>query len=187
MRGAKATATGAEDTILRDFLLGKEAGCRVVEQSARQKVKSHSYRFSKDDQNDLVAQTIEEVWRYVSKPGFALRDSLPALVQTIAYRKCVNLGRAREHEVPVEDIESTVVPIGPHHDVHIAEWIRRKVRGELQYLSKNCQQLLQLRFYDGYDRRQIAERFGKSAANIGVQIHNCIKRLGERVQRWHGS
>ena len=171
---------GTDDPILRDFLLGKEAGYQVIERCARQVVVFRFYRFSRDDQDDLVAQTIEEVWRCVSKPSFALRESLPALVRTIAYRRCIDLLRRQK-----EEDKPSVVPIGGQHDAHINEWIRRRVRGELPYLSKNCQQLLQLRFYDGYDPKQIAKRFGKRAGNIRVQIHNCIKRLGERVRRWH--
>lgn len=185
MGGAEAEALGARDHILRDFLLGKETGYRIVERCARQVVGFRFYRFSRDDQDDLVAQTVADVWRAVSKPGFALRESLPALVRTIAYRRCIGLLREQRDQVLLGDDVLSAMPIDGHPDVHIDEWIRSKVRGELRHLSRNCQQLLQLRFYDGYDRTQIADRFGKTAANIGVQIHNCIKRLGERVRRWH--
>lgn len=187
MGGAEARALATDDPLLRDFLLGKEAGRRVVERCAKQVVGFRFYGFSREDQDDLVAQTVADVWRAVSKPGFALKESLPALVRTIAYRRCVDKLGDQRGEVPLDDDAVPATPMAGHPDKHIDEWIRRKVRGELQHLSRNCQQLLQLRFYDGYDRTQIAERFGKTAANIGVQIHNCVKRLGERVRRWYRS
>ena len=95
-----AEMRAVEDPTLRAFLLGDPTACRKVERWAWDIIRFKGFGIPREEQENLLQDTLVGVWQQVSKPGFVLRKRLGPLVRTIAIRRCLDYFKSRTTQAP---------------------------------------------------------------------------------------
>ncbi len=159
-------------------------------------VSFQGYRIPAHDREDIVSETLQQLLREVNSPGFAVRESLESLAQTIALRRSLDYLRARRRrrafEVEfVEEPSGRNGPLagfassnaGPEEALLMKE--RLEVRDRvLQLLSESDRELIRLRVEEDRDCREIAKRQGRSHDAVRRHWCDCMRRvakIGERI------
>lgn len=114
------------------------------------------------------------------------------------YRAAVNASldlvrsRTRARSVSIDDSESpaeleskTMDPAAEHDEREL----RRLVRAAVARLGERAAQVFALRYFEGYDNREIAELLGTSQMVVAVTLHRARTRLrreiGEYMEKHH--
>jgi RNA polymerase sigma factor (sigma-70 family) len=58
----------------------------------------------------------------------------------------------------------------------------QRLQMQLAKLTKNQQEVIRLKFQNGFSYREISEVTGLSISNVGVQLHEAIQRLRNRLE-----
>jgi RNA polymerase sigma-70 factor (ECF subfamily) len=94
--------------------------------------------------------------------------------------------RSRSKSVSIEDagfdlIESTDLdPEARHVDAEL----RRAVRQSISRLGERAAEVCVLRYFEGYDNRQIAHMLGTSQMVVGVTLHRARTRLRKEMSKF---
>ena len=171
-----------DDELLRRFLLGETTACRSVERWAWEIVYFKHYYIPHDEREDLVQQTIADVWSAVSSPDFALSRGLRSLVRAIAGRRCVDYLRRHRPTAELEDEAADPGP-GPYEDLFRKDE-RARVRWALQELGRKCQELIRLHFLEELTYAEIAARREKAESTMRVHMFTCMKKIRRLLRRW---
>jgi RNA polymerase sigma-70 factor, ECF subfamily len=99
--------------------------------------------------------------------------------------------RSRSKAVAIEDVESDLIhnssqsPERQHADGELRKLIQQAVAR----LGKTAAEMFVLRYFEGYENREIAEMTGSSQMVVGVILHRARTRLrkeiGEYVEKHH--
>lgn len=143
-----------------------------------------------DTRQDLVQDVYESVTKAL-KQYDGNSSSLKTFVSKVAQRTCIDIWRhgstmsrtgknqhVEHHDNTDENNAVLVSSLNPEEDLSKAQFTHL-LRIALRRLSKECQKLLELRFYDGLKYRQIADRLGKKENSVNVQVNRCLEYLRE--------
>ena len=153
------------------------------------------YRFiflkveSSEIAQDLTSQVFVKVWDKISK-GKGDIENLSAYTFKIAKRELADFYRSRtrfkiipadQQEVrAIMDDESILA--NPERFVKV-ESDFEKIKEALALLSDEFQDVLILRYVNGFSSKEIAELLGKSEGAVRVMVHRALKDLKERLER----
>lgn len=129
---------------------------------------------------DVVQETFLKFCR--QKPGKVGDPPGPWL-----YRVCRNHAldlyrkRARHPESPIEEAYSLAGnEVAPDEDAQDQD--RRELVQELmKELTPQQREIVRLKFMEGLSYKEIAQVTGLRVSNVGVHLHNAIKRLREKL------
>jgi len=174
----------SEDPTLRTFLLGDPTACRKVERWAWDIIRFKGFGIPREEQENLLQDTLVGVWQQVSKPGFVLRKNLGPLVRTIAIRRCLDYFKGRRLSAPLP--EDIVDPgESPEDRIQKQEWLGL-ARKTIRKLSPACQDLIRLVFVEELRNVEIAAREGKTPGAIGFRLFTCIRKLRKLMAPAYG-
>lgn len=147
---------------------------RAVRDFARRVVDERGYYVAHADREDLLQQTLLDVYRAASRPGFALRAGLHAFVRSITHRRCIDWVRLRR---PVEPISAEMPDPGNPVDLKLEESQRIAIAAQaLRRLGAECRELIVLRAGRGLSYGQIAAARGERAGTVRNRMHRCLRR-----------
>lgn len=170
-------SASSPDSLLARFLAHEAAAARTVERWARDDVEFRRLPLSAVEVEDIVQQTLLELWRLASRPEFVVRVSLRAVVRRIAVARTIDALRARRarDEVP-DDL--------PDDRPDAAALLARaddgaRVRWAAAQLGAQCRDIVRLHFDDDLPFREIAARNGLAESSMRVRLFRCLQRLRE--------
>ena len=121
--------------------------------------------------------------------GWSGRDIAPN-PRAFLYRAAINASldvvrlRKRANSVPLELLEFEFDPksSAPTPEEHLADAeLRELLRQAVAKLEGRAASAFVLRYYEGYDNRQIAEMLGTSQLTIAVTLHRARTRLRKEI------
>jgi len=131
------------------------------------------YRIPPQDTEDILQQALMAlVYRKES-----IRDPEAWLVGTVR-NKCLLYWREHRRKL-YETVDAAVLevvagPVGPDQE---RAHLRHDLAQALERLPERCQSLLWMRYRQGYDPPELAERLGYSPSSIGKVTTRCLAAL----------
>jgi RNA polymerase sigma-70 factor (ECF subfamily) len=118
--------------------------------------------------------------------GPPLDDELGPYLRRAAINAALDVVRARRttRASPLEEAATTLVAAGGEQDPERqqdAREIRERVRRALAAESPKAAEIFALRYFEGYDNREIARMVGTSAGTVAVILHRTRGRLREAM------
>lgn len=168
-------ASDADRSRLTRFLSGEDAVTRELEDVARGVVVRRAFRLDPATQDDLVQQTLTQLWAACAREGFALETALDAFVRTIATARCIDHFRRQRWQV---EIDESLPAQGedPLEEIH-RERTLLAVRKAVATLRPLCQELVRRHFHGGERYEDMAHTMGKAASTLRVQMFRCLRQL----------
>jgi len=163
-----------ERHVLARFLAGDPAAVARVSDWARGVIAGRGYYVPDSEQEDLLQETIIQIYRAASAPDFALQQTAVAFVRSVAHRRCVDWLRCRRIERPFNP-ESVSPGAGPDEALLKDEKTTRALR-VLALLGESCRRLIHLRVGDGLPYRVIARRLGRSEGAVRNHMYKCLRK-----------
>jgi RNA polymerase sigma factor (sigma-70 family) len=141
---------------------------------------TQKHKINRDEAFDAYSDAILALVRHVANGDFKGESKLSTYLNGIFFRKCVDQIRKKtthwEDDTVLNNLEDESP--NPAHLLETASEMK-KLKGLMGRLSNNCQRILMLRYYWGYDNmEEIAEKLGlKNANTAGSLRHRCMKQL----------
>lgn len=148
--------------------------------------------FSVAEADDILQETIMTLCRNIGTV-----DNVPAFVQSVCYRRCVDALRHRKRwkTQPIDDPDETS---SEFVRVQVESWVAKQksddeaaamlealsiLRDHLSSMGVPCGSLLRNRFVSALSYRDLAEREGIPENQVGVYLSRCLKRLKDGLQK----
>lgn len=164
------------DTSLEDFL--KRVRPRLKAQFQR-------YGIPPQDTEDILQQALLALI-YQRQ---AIRDPEAWLIGTVR-NKCLLYWRSHRRKlyeaVDAAVLECMAEPLQPAQE---ALDVRRDLAAAIEELPERCRSLLSLRYQQGYEPAEVAERLGYSQSSISKVTQRCLAALTRRLVltgQWRG-
>ena len=153
--------TDAELVAARDF--------EALYRRHRDWVVSLAYRFcgNEPDALDVLQDTFAYVWRKL--PGLELTARFTTFLYPAVRNLSLDRIRKRKHEEPLPD---TLAATGGYEE---------DVREMLQGLPEPQQEVVALRFADGFTLQEIADALRIPLGTVKSRLHNALRTLEEKL------
>lgn len=161
----------------RDFLAAYDEYARMVYRHVRLRVGRT------EDAEDIAAQTFMKTWEYLSLGKHILR--MKPFLFRVANNLIIDWYRAKGSQpLPLEEIENEDQDAEDQKfDAEIdARTDVKALEGALDQLEPAYRDVLVLKYVEGYEVKEIAEKLGVSENVVYVRIHRGRKKLLEYVQ-----
>ena len=119
-----------------------------------------------------------------SPKGYLLRAAVNASLDLVR-------SRVRSRSVAIEDVESEMVEsprMSPEASAEDRE-LRKLIQQAVARLGSRAAEIFVLRYFDGYDNREIAEMLGTSQMVVAVTLHRARgrmrKEIGEYLEKYN--
>lgn len=172
-----------DEDLLRRFLIGEAKACRLVEKWAHELVRFKFHLLPSFEHEEIVQDTISDLWRAVSKEGFRLRVSLRSFVRAIAAARSID--RLRKYRPTSELLDVHVDPQPGPYDRLLKKDETARLRWAIQNAGQSCQEVIRLHYYENRTFGEIAEQLGRAEATLRVRMFNCVKKIREMMRRWN--
>lgn len=127
---------------------------------------------------DLLQDVFMQLWH---KPIDDLRQkgSLPALLAVITRNKCIDQIRKQKHTIGIDEVQIA----SSFNLVEDSEQrlLVTRVRSEMNALSPDQRQVLELAYFDGLSHSEIAARTGVPLGTVKTRIRSAVQRLTKGV------
>lgn len=164
----------AETELLRRFLGRDPEVWQTVAKWARDAVSFKYPSISEPDRADLVPQALVELFHYVSQNGFELTKGLQPLVRKIVLARCEDVVRRRKPSAEIGEWLEDPKP-DPLEDL-ISGQVSDRVLRALRDLTRECLELMILRYYEGKKLVDIAEESGEPPGTVRTRHARCLKQ-----------
>ena len=154
---------------------GDEGVAREVTATARGVVAQRAFGLDPAERDDLVQETVAQLWAACTRDDFELTSSLDALVRTIATARCIDHFRRRRWQVELDE----QLPLDGDDPLDVMHRDRtvHAVRVAVARLRPLCRDLIRWHFDEGQRYEQIAARIGRAAATLRVHMFRCLQQL----------
>ena len=160
----------------------------ALEQTFRehaQRVMAAAYRVTgnRDDAQDVL-QTV--FLRLVKRQrGTLLSDNPGPYLHRAAINAGLDLLRSRKaaRSTPLDGVEATLAEapeLGPEQRRGSQE-LHDKIRESLSKQSPKAAEIFALRYFEGYDNKEISRMVGSSASTVAVILHRTRNRLKDEI------
>ncbi len=120
-----------------------------------------------------------------SQESYDLAENPAAYLSRAAINAALDLmrKRGRIHSVGIDDLSSE--PVGKHtkdpESEHVDRELQKLVRQAVSRLGATAAEMFVLRYYEGYDNREIAKLMGTSQVVVGVVLHRARTKLRKEI------
>jgi RNA polymerase sigma factor (sigma-70 family) len=171
----------SEDLLARRFLAKEARTVAEIRRMVARIVRFHGYGVPPGDRDDVVQETLLQIWEAVRKPTFDSSRSFGSFVQTVAARRCIDRMRTHKTTVPLNPglPHSTTGPLGNLMQKERVDLVREV----FDRLKEACRELIRLHITEKKTYGQIAERLGRTEGALRVQMHQCIREARTILDR----
>ena len=181
LRGGMKTPVGREDPLFRRFLERDPQALADVEFAVTRVVRFRGYAIPASDRRDVIQESLLQIWREASRPGFDYRQDFDAFVCLVAFRRCLDWRRARR---PAAPIDSSIPDARqrPDEDALAREEVDLARRVLLE-LPEPCRDLIRLHVQEERPYREIAEMLGRTEGALRTQMWKCLEVARQILER----
>jgi RNA polymerase sigma-70 factor (ECF subfamily) len=134
------------------------------------------------DAEDLTQQAFIRAWQAI---GRYRKTGSPfiAWMITISHHLVVDFYRSRRSPVSIDDEDAAALP--DSDPVHMAEmdFDQRRLRQAINCLNGDQQQVVLMRFIEGFSNPEIAAALGKNEGAVRVAIHRGLANLRKILEK----
>ena len=151
--------------------------------------------FTVAEADDILQETIVTLCKNIDTV-----DNVPAFVQSVCYRRCVDSIRHRKRWAvqPIDDPDSAPAAFVR---VQMESWVAKLktddeaaamlealsiLRDHLASMGAPCGSLLRNRFFNALSYQDLAAREDIPEKQVGVYLSRCLKRLKDALQKSEG-
>lgn len=163
------------EILLQRFLRGEPDVCNAVEGGVRRIVLYWNAPFSREDREDLIQQTLMEVYLAIAKPDFKLKQNLLALARKIAVRRCIDQMR-RYRPIDRIDEQHEAYNPSPYKDLELKDEIHQ-IRLALDGLDWNDREVIRRRFLKEESYSAIVSELGRDENYWRGRVFHGIMKL----------
>lgn len=157
------------------LLRGDAREVREIESLARSVVRRRAFGIGAEVEEDLVQETLAQIWAACTAPDFELRTALDAFVRTVATARCIDHFRRRRWQEELDD--SLVAEVeDPLEEIHRQRLVDA-LTAAIARLKPLCRDLIRWHFHEGERYESIAEREGRNASTLRVHMFQCLRHL----------
>lgn len=168
-----------EQALIRAAKSGNEAAVSALYEEFVDKIYRYLYHRlnSRQTAEDLTSEVFV---RFIeSLPSYEDRNlSVLVWLYRIAHDRLVDYYRAQKRSS--KDVDLEAVPLSVETDVDaplMADYHQEQLRVALQQLTPEQQQVVALRFIEGYDLQETADTVGKSVGAVKLLQHRALQAL----------
>jgi RNA polymerase sigma factor (sigma-70 family) len=171
---ARGDGTRRADPWLERFAARDRDAIREAEALVTRIVSCRSFGVGPAEREDLVQETLTQVWEAIEGPQFDPSLSFESFVRIVATRRCIDWRRCRKHtcELPVNQT-------APGEDPECSMLARERAllaRRLLGALGPGCRELIRLHAVEGLTYGEIARLWNRSEGALRVQMCGCLAR-----------
>ncbi len=137
---------------------------------------------SKSDAEDLTAQVFLKAWEAIGRYRLTERP-FSAWLYRIAHNLVVDHFRTRREAVPIDDVTSIDEKDGDLDDVTQRHLTAETLRRAIHRLTSDQQQVIILRFLEGYSTEDVAKIMGKGQGAVRTLQHRALAGLARIFRR----
>ncbi len=137
---------------------------------------------SRSDAEDLTAQVFLKAWEAIGRYRLTERP-FSAWLYRIAHNLVVDYFRMRREVVPLDLVTRIDENEGNLDDVTQRHLTAETLRRAIQRLTSDQQQVIILRFLEGYSTEQVSRIMGKGQGAIRTLQHRALAALARVFQR----
>jgi RNA polymerase sigma-70 factor (ECF subfamily) len=163
-----------KDPWLERFLARDGTAIRECQSLIARIVAWRGYGADRAEQEDLVQETMAQLWEAIAAPRFDPGRSFEAFVRTVATRRCIDRRRSRR---PTTILSESLSSSG--QDPEGAYLARERLaigRRLLGGLGQGCRDLIRLHAGHELAWAEIARRLNRSEGALRVQMSECLSR-----------
>jgi len=178
----------SDETMLVQRAIGydTEAFGRLYDMHVNRLYRHVYYRVgNKADAEDLTQQVFLKAWQAI---GRYKKTASPfvAWLMTISHNLVIDFYRTRKAESYLDmDFAAHDPAPGPEQAAE-ASFEKQRLRRAILQLRSDEQQVVILRFIEGFEFREIASLLGKKEGNIRVILHRALVKLRHRLEKENG-
>jgi len=171
--------------LLSDFLRGEASAHERCAEWARSVLFSRRLSIPADEREDLLQETLQDLFTRASRPDFQLRESLSGLVKTIAAARCVDwwrrVGRVRDRDRRMASRGESPPPL---HDEQVLDHLDgARAWRAVDAMDPACRRLIRRRLIDDYDYEAISRMTGVKVPTLRSRFYECMRKLRWRLRR----
>ncbi|HEV8122508.1 MAG TPA: sigma-70 family RNA polymerase sigma factor [Candidatus Polarisedimenticolia bacterium] len=173
-------AEAAVDPWLRRFAAHETRSVSEVEALVARIVSYRGFGFTTAEREDLVQESMAQLWESIGGDRFDPGRSFEAFVRTLATRRCIDLRRGRRatSELSPELVSSEADPEAALLARERLETGRRVLKG----LGERCRELIRLHAGEGLTYAEIGRRWDRSEGALRVQMCECLSQARRRLR-----
>ena len=134
------------------------------------------------DAEDLTQQVFLKAWEAIDRFRKTTRPFL-AWLMTISRNLVIDFYRTRKNQVPLEAEGPVDTRTANPEQVAEAHWEQARLRRAISQLHPDQQQVVVLRFLEGFRNAEIAAATGKSEGAVRVALHRALVKLRDILQK----
>ncbi len=136
--------------------------------------------FNRERAKELVQDCFMKTWEYLAKGEKV--DNLRAFLYRVANNLIIDNSRKRKEASLDQMVEEGFEPAGETKDRLIGFLEGKEAIRLLERLSPAYRQVVQMRYLDDLDIKEIAGIIGESENNVSVKLHRAVKQLREILE-----
>jgi RNA polymerase sigma factor (sigma-70 family) len=171
----------SEELLAHRFLAKEAWVVAEVRRMVVRIVRFHGYGIPPGDREDVVQETLLQIWEATRKPTFDSSRSFGSFVKTVAARRCIDRMRTHKTTVPLNPRlpHTTTGPLGNLMQKERVDLVREV----FDRLREACRELIRLHITEKKTYGQIAGRLGRTEGALRVQMHQCIREARTILDR----
>jgi RNA polymerase sigma-70 factor (ECF subfamily) len=181
----RADGLTSDEAILIQRAIGHdpEAFGRLYDMHVNRVYRHVYYRVgNKADAEDLTQQVFLKAWQAIGRYKKTATPFL-AWLMTISHNLVIDFYRTRKSESYLDmDFAAHDSASGPERAVE-ASFEQQRLRRTILRLHGDEQQVVMLRFIEGFEFREIASLLGKKEGNIRVILHRALVKLRRLLEK----
>lgn len=128
------------------------------------------------DAEDLTQQAFIKAWQAIGQYKKTASPFLAWLIK-ISHNLVIDFYRSKKTEINVDfDVVATKTEVNPEHLVEV-RFNQQEIRQAINKLRGDQQQVILMRFIEGFSYPEIAATLGKSEGAIRVILHRALVKL----------
>ncbi len=169
----------SDHDLVRSANNGSEEAMKTLYYKYRDWVYALAWRYcgNQEDAQDIL----QEVFAYFFNkfPGFKLRSKLKTFLYPVVKNISLNHIRKRSRVVPLDQGFADSIPDNARS--YGLEW--KKLNEQLEGLPAEDQELILLRFFDGFTLKELAEILKVPLGTVKSRLHRTLSRLRDHISR----
>jgi RNA polymerase sigma factor (sigma-70 family) len=177
--GGGSGLSDSEKDLFQRFKVGEKNAHRQMNSWARDFVRYRPFGVPRSEHDDIVQQSVTQLWRCCCRPDFTVRFGLRALLRRIVFARCIDYMRRPHSDIGLD--EATELP-GPPDSALLDSDRWSKVRWAIRGLGERCRDIIRMHFLEDQSYAVIGQHMGIATATVRVHMFHCLREVRRRLE-----